>query len=70
MAQAVTTNLNITFMRKPEPGDLLGEGRLMKVGRALAMGDFTIWSKVAMIPSPRHADLMLFRRRGKILPQC
>ena len=34
VAQAVTTNLNINFMRKPEPADLLGEGRLMKLGRA------------------------------------
>ena len=45
VAQAVTTNLNINFMRKPEPADLLGEGRLMKLGRALAVGDFTIWSE-------------------------
>ena len=44
VAMAVTTNLNINFMRKPEPGDLLGEGRLMKLGRSLAVGDFTIWS--------------------------
>jgi uncharacterized protein (TIGR00369 family) len=44
VALAVTTNLNINFMRKPEPGDLIGEGRLMKLGRSLAVGDFTIWS--------------------------
>jgi acyl-coenzyme A thioesterase PaaI-like protein len=42
---AVTTNLNNSFMRKPEPADLLGEGRLMKLGRVLAVGDFTIWSE-------------------------
>ena len=42
---AVTTNLNINFMRKPEPADLLGEGRLLKLGRTLAVGDFTIWSE-------------------------
>jgi uncharacterized protein (TIGR00369 family) len=45
VAQAVTTNLNINFMRKPEPADLIGEGRLMKLGRSLAVGDFTIWSE-------------------------
>ena len=45
VAMAVTTNLNIDFMRKPEPADLLGEGRLMKLGRSLAVGDFTIWSE-------------------------
>jgi uncharacterized protein (TIGR00369 family) len=45
VTHAVTTNLNINFMRKPEPADLLGEGRLMKLGRALAVGDFTIRSE-------------------------
>ena len=45
VVMAVTTNLNINFMRKPEPGDLLGEARLLKLGRALAVGDFTIWSE-------------------------
>ena len=45
VALAVTTNLNINFMRKPEPGDLLGEGRLLKLGKALAVGDFTIWNE-------------------------
>lgn len=44
VALAVTTNLNINFMRKPELGDLIGEGRLLKLGRSLAVGDFTIWS--------------------------
>jgi uncharacterized protein (TIGR00369 family) len=44
VAHAVTTNLNINFMRKPEPGDLVGEGRLLKLGRSLAVGDFTVWS--------------------------
>jgi acyl-coenzyme A thioesterase PaaI-like protein len=27
------------------PGDLLGEGRLLKLGKTLAVGDFTIWSE-------------------------
>ncbi len=44
VALAVTTNLNINFMRKPEPADLIGEGRLIKLGKTLAVGDFTIWS--------------------------
>ena len=44
VALAVTTNLNINFMRKPEPADLIGEGRLLKLGKTLAVGDFTIWS--------------------------
>ena len=44
VALAVTTNLNINFMRKPAMGDLIGEGRLLKLGKSLAVGDFTIWS--------------------------
>ena len=44
VALAVTTNLNINFMRKPEPADLIGAGRLLKLGKTLAVGDFTIWS--------------------------
>jgi uncharacterized protein (TIGR00369 family) len=45
VALAVTTNLNINFMRKPAPADLVAEGRLLKLGRALAVGDVTIWSE-------------------------
>ena len=42
---AVTTNLNINFMRKPDPGHRVGEGRLLKLGKTLAVGDFTIWNE-------------------------
>lgn len=45
VALAVTTSLNINFMRKPDPGHLVGEGRLLKLGRTLAVGDFTIWNE-------------------------
>ena len=42
---AVTTNCTIDFMRKPAAGkDLLGEGRLLKLGRRLAVGDVLIRS--------------------------
>jgi uncharacterized protein (TIGR00369 family) len=44
-ALSVTTNLNINFMRKPDPGHLVGEGRLLKLGKTLAVGDFTIWNE-------------------------
>ncbi len=45
VALAVTTNLNINFLRKPEPGDLIVKGRLLKLGKTLASGDFTLHSK-------------------------
>jgi len=38
----VTTNLNINFLRKPEPRDLLAEARLLKVGKRLVVGDIVI----------------------------
>jgi uncharacterized protein (TIGR00369 family) len=38
----VTTNLNINFLRKPEPRDLLGEARLLKLGKRLVVGDIGI----------------------------
>jgi uncharacterized protein (TIGR00369 family) len=41
---AVTTNLNINFLRKPEPADLLGEARLIKLGKRLAVGEVSIFA--------------------------
>ena len=43
---AVTTNLNINFLRKPEPHrDLLGESWLMKVGKRLIVSEVIIYSQ-------------------------
>ena len=39
---AVTTNLSINFLRKPPPGDLIAEARLLKLGKQLAMGEVAI----------------------------
>jgi len=45
-ALAVTTNCSIDFMRKPAAGrDLICEARLLKLGRALAVGDALIRSE-------------------------
>jgi uncharacterized protein (TIGR00369 family) len=41
---AVTTNLNINFLRKPRPADLIGEARLLKLGKRLAVGEVTMFS--------------------------
>lgn len=41
---AVTTNLTINFLRKPAPGDLIGEARLMKLGKRLAVGEVELRS--------------------------
>ncbi len=37
VALAVTTNLNMNFLRKPGPGDLVGTCRLLKLGKRLAI---------------------------------
>jgi len=39
VALAVTTNLNINFLRRPQPGDLIGEAHLLKLGKSLAVGE-------------------------------
>jgi len=39
---AVTTNLNINFLRKAPPAALLAHCRLIKLGRRLAVGDVSI----------------------------
>jgi len=41
---AVTTNLNINFLRKPAPRDLIAEARLIKLGKRLAVGEVVIRS--------------------------
>ncbi|MBV9288841.1 MAG: PaaI family thioesterase [Hyphomicrobiales bacterium] len=41
---AVTTNVSINFLRKPEPKDLIGKARLMKLGKRLAVGEVALYS--------------------------
>lgn len=41
---AVTTSLNINFLRRPAQRDLLAECRLLKLGKRLAVGEITIAS--------------------------
>jgi uncharacterized protein (TIGR00369 family) len=43
-AEAVTVNLNINFLSRPAPRDLVAEGRIVKLGRRLAFGEVTIFS--------------------------
>lgn len=44
VALAVTTNLNINFLRKPAPRDLFAEGRILKLGKRLAVSEVTLRS--------------------------
>ena len=44
VAMAVTTNLNINFLRLPGQSAIVAEGRLLKLGRRLAVGEVTLFS--------------------------
>ncbi|HWQ33137.1 MAG TPA: PaaI family thioesterase [Blastocatellia bacterium] len=45
VALAVTTNLNINFLRKPAQRDVMAEARLLKLGSRLAVGEVTMLSE-------------------------
>ncbi|MAX74271.1 MAG: thioesterase [Nioella sp.] len=54
VALAVTTNISMDFMRKPAAGtDLIGDTRLLKLGRLLAVGDCLIRSEGSEAPVAR-----------------
>lgn len=40
---AVTINLNINFLRRPTPGEIIAEARLLKLGKRLAVGEVSIF---------------------------
>ena len=45
VALAVTSSLNITFLRKPEPVDQIAEATFLKLGRKLAVVDVRMRSE-------------------------
>lgn len=52
-ALTVTTNCSIDFMRKPGVTDLIGEARILKLGRSLVVGDVLIFSEGQEAPVAR-----------------
>ena len=44
VAHAVTTSLTINFLRKPAPRDMIGEARILKLGKRLAVGEIALHS--------------------------
>ncbi|MEM7226458.1 MAG: PaaI family thioesterase [Pseudomonadota bacterium] len=49
---AVTTNLTCNFLRRPKPGDVVGEARMIKVGKRLAYGEVSIYSEAERDKGP------------------
>lgn len=45
VAMAVTTSLNIHFLRGCKPGDLHAEAALLKLGRRIATADILMWTE-------------------------
>jgi uncharacterized protein (TIGR00369 family) len=45
--EAVTTNLNINFLAKPEARDMIATVRLLRLGRRLAVGEVEMFSEGA-----------------------
>jgi uncharacterized protein (TIGR00369 family) len=43
--QAVTSNLNMNFLRRPAPGTIIAESRLLRLGRRLAFGEVELFSE-------------------------
>lgn len=41
---AVTSNLNISFLHRPEPRDLIGEGEVLRLGRSQSVGEVRMYS--------------------------
>ena len=67
VALAVRANLNINFLRKPEPNlDLIGESWLMKVGKRLIVGEVIIYSEND--PEPVAHATCTYSLPTKLLP--
>jgi uncharacterized protein (TIGR00369 family) len=50
VALALTTNLNISFLRAPGPTDVIAETNMLKLGKRLAVGQVTIRSDGSEAP--------------------
>lgn len=42
---AVTTQLSINFLRKPEPADIFADARMLKLGKRLAVAEASLFSE-------------------------
>ena len=56
VALALTTNLNIDFLRAPKLADIIAETEMLKLGRRLAVGRVSIYSE-GMAEPVAHASV-------------
>jgi uncharacterized protein (TIGR00369 family) len=52
---SVTSHLDIDFLRKPAPADVIGHARLLKLGKRLAVGDVLMYSDTEDVPCARSS---------------
>ena len=61
-ALTVTTNMNLTFLRKPAKEDLICDARILKLGRRLVSGDCLLYSASGSPDKPvAHATVTYAR---------
>ena len=58
VALAVTTSLNINFLRKPAPGDILARATPLKFGKRLVIGEVAMYSADAAHESVEASELV------------
>jgi acyl-coenzyme A thioesterase PaaI-like protein len=61
---SVTSHLDIDFLRKPAPADVIGHARLLKLGRRLAVGDVLMYSDGEAQPCARASVTYAIPARG------
>jgi len=49
---AVTASLNCNFLRRPEPGAVIADCRLLKLGKRLAYGEVSLYTEGAEADGP------------------
>ncbi|MES2488442.1 MAG: PaaI family thioesterase [Pseudomonadota bacterium] len=52
---AVTANMNLNFLNKATPGNIIADGRLLKLGRKLAVMEVSLYSSAAPETMVAHA---------------
>lgn len=65
-ALAVTSNLNINFLRRPRPGDLVVFGKTLKMGRSLAVIETWVYSDTR---SAHNSDDSADRASSELSPE-
>jgi uncharacterized protein (TIGR00369 family) len=67
--EAVTSNLNISFLTRPEPGDMIATIQLIRLGRRLAVGEAELYAEGVTEMVAHATATYAFPAAGKIIPQ-